>query len=92
MNFNITRQIFLKGDANKKTTISLTDNMLAGCEEAIRKTGSAKSIPDLATKLLEQFLVQMIHDGVIDIPPGEEENYKAIVASLRGASSKAEAS
>lgn len=92
MSYKITRHIFLKGDAKNKTTITLTDNMLAGCEEAIRATGSAKSIPDLVTKVLEQFLVQMVHDGVIEVPKGEEENYKAIVASLQRDASKPEAS
>lgn len=80
MAYDIKKRIFWKGDKPKKTTLSLTLNMWNGLEELAEATG--ETIPDLICRSLETFLIEMVRQGMIKPPAGEEATIKQLLSDI----------
>jgi hypothetical protein len=80
MPYDIKKRVFWKGDKPKKTTLSLTTTMYKALEDLAKATG--ESIPDIICKSLEVFLVEMVKQGLIQAPKGEESTIRDLLASL----------
>ena len=70
MKYEIKKKVFWKGEKPKKTTLSLTQNMWDALEALSEATGD--TIPDIICASLETFLVDMVRQGLIKAPKGEE--------------------
>ncbi len=77
MSYDIKKKIFWKGPKPHKTTMSFTANMFTGLTQLSEVTGT--SVPDLVCEALEPFLIEMVKQGLIPAPKGEEDSFKDLV-------------
>jgi hypothetical protein len=79
MTYSIRKKIFWKGTKSEKHSLSLSKPMSEALKGLADQVGD--SVPNLIAEVLEQFLVQMVKDGMIKLPPGEEDTFKELTAN-----------
>lgn len=68
MDYKVIKRYFWKGAKPKKTTLSLTNEMYDALESLAEVTGV--TMPDIICGALDDFLVQMVVQGLIKAPKG----------------------